>query len=158
MVEQLTPYNCGPASIQNAIKALRKKAPSQTKIAELCRTSEEGTDEEGIKRALVALGYEIDEWKSDDVQESMVWLVDSLCRGLPVVLCVDRWLHWVTAIGHIGDQFLVFDPARYPHLTVEHHVRVWTRQRMKKSWQASHNASQQELSIYGIAVWKGTIC
>ena len=46
---------CLPASIQNAMVLLGKKAPSQKKIAELCGITAEGSDEFDALRGLRAL-------------------------------------------------------------------------------------------------------
>lgn len=40
---QNTNYNCGPASVQAALKYIKGSAPSQSKIAEECKTNTSGT-------------------------------------------------------------------------------------------------------------------
>jgi len=36
-------------------------------------------------------------------------LVRFLARGLPNLLCIEQWNHWVTAVGADGDRFVVLD-------------------------------------------------
>src|SRR5690349_7646433 len=133
MKYQTTDYNCGPAALQNALKVLRHPV-SQERIAELAGTSTEGTDEDGLKRAVLALGFGFDEIATSDRTRAYSLLTGSLMLGRPVILCVDRWLHWVTAIGLVGTTVLVAEPARYPYVLRENGILVMAKDRVLARW------------------------
>ena len=151
---QQTDYYCGPAALQNALKALRKHV-TQDRIAELAGTSPaEGTDEDGIKRATIALGYGVDEIATDDRARARNLLTGSLLVGRPVLLCVDRWGHWVTAIAMAGTAVVVAEPARFPHTQRENGILVVTQERLLRRWRAGRTRHKglDRPRYYGIAI------
>ena len=137
---QTTEYNCGPAALQNALKALRKHV-TQDKLAELAGTTTDGTDDEGLKRAVVALGFGVDEISCTSQGQAFGRLYGALLVGRPVVLCVDRWSHWVTAIGCIGTRVLLAEPGRYPYSVRENGLYVLDKDRLCKRWRAAHRVT-----------------
>lgn len=153
MKYQQTDYYCGPAALQNALKVLRKSV-TQDRIAELAGTSTDGTDEDGIKRAAIALGYGADELAEDEPNKAWARLYGSLLVGRPVVLCVDRWSHWVTAVGICGDRILVVEPGRYAYTARENGVLVLNKDRLLRRWRAgrTRHKGQDHPRYYGIAV------
>ena len=38
-------------------------------------------------------------------------LVASLRAGRPIIMCVDKYEHWVSAVGLLGERVIVIDPA-----------------------------------------------
>ncbi len=73
-------------------------------------TSAEGTDERGMLRAIAHYGHRGKEYQAESGKRSWDWLRASLGRGCPTLLCVDQWNHWVTVVGRLGAELLVFDP------------------------------------------------
>lgn len=106
-------YWCGVASIANALEVLGIRR-AQREIAKLCHvTPSAGTNEVEMMRALLANGVAVDEYSGDWGKDAYYWVLDSLDKGWPCVLCVDNDEHWVTAIGKCGEHsVLVFDPSR----------------------------------------------
>ena len=149
---QTTDYNCGPAALQNALKALRHHV-TQDKLAELAGTTPDGTDDEGLKRAVVALGFGVDEISCVEPRVAFARLYGSLLVGRPVVLCVDRWSHWVTAIGVCGTRVLLAEPGRYPYSLRENGLQVLNKDRLCKRWRAAHRVTGAGgPRYYGLAV------
>jgi predicted double-glycine peptidase len=149
---QKTPYHCGPASVQNALAVLGTKA-SQDRLALAAGTTEEhGTDEEGIKRAIAAAGRTYDEHATDVDSLAYGWLWYSLVVGRPVVLCVDRWAHWVCAVGVLGKRVVLFDPARYRHNTDRLGTFALPKEKLLKRWKAAHRVARSEPAYFGIAI------
>ena len=104
-------WTCGIAAVSNALECLGIRR-TQGQVAALCHTSPDaGTDEEELKRALLACGCGVDEWEFALEALSKDWLRQHLYRRGPVVLCMDNFEHWVTCIGVCGDSYTVFDPA-----------------------------------------------
>jgi ABC-type bacteriocin/lantibiotic exporter with double-glycine peptidase domain len=143
---QSNEWSCGPAAVQNALLVHHKKV-SQAGLRALCGTTEEdGTDEQCILRALLAYECEPDEWSGDVAREAEQWLGDSLRAGRPTILCVDRWEHWVTVIGTVGRQIVLFDPARGAGAS----VLRWPD--FRRRWEAGKRDRGRSPRFYGIAV------
>jgi predicted double-glycine peptidase len=149
---QKTEYHCGPAAVQNALAVIGIKV-SQDRLAAAAGTTEEhGTDQEGIKRAIISAGRSFDEHATDTERVAHGWLWYSLMVGRPVVLCVDRWAHWVVAVGVLGKRAVLFDPARYRHNTDRLGTFTLPKDRLLKRWKAAHRVAGSEPAYYGIAV------
>lgn len=156
MKYQKTEYNCGPAAVQNALALLGERV-SQDRLAAAAGTTEEaGTDEHGIKQAIIAAGRTYDEHATDLDGLAFGWLWYSLLVGRPVVLCVDRWSHWVVAVGVLGRRIVLFDPARYRHNTDRLGTFSLPKDRFLKRWKAAHRVARSEPAFYGIAVGERT--
>lgn len=108
---QQSPFGCGPAAVVNALESLGIQT-TQEVVATLAKTNpQEGTYPAGMRRALEALGFEplVIEVKDQDL--ALAAARGHLMTGRPILLCVDNWEHWVTAIGMLGDRILIVDPA-----------------------------------------------
>ena len=156
---QQRPYWCGPASIQNALRALGCRV-GQERIAKIAgSTKEDGTDEVGIQQAIKSLGYNHNELCTDVWNQAKSWLDDAVVAGNPVLLCVESWQHWVCVIGALGGRpemrYIIVDPARYEHNKSENGVHSWSWKTLAKNWRASHKMSRSEGSYYAISVGHG---
>ena len=149
---QNTPWNCGPAALQNALAVLRFPA-SQNALAKLAGTSEgDGTDEEGIKRAAIAQGCTVDEIAVEGATTAWTHLGYSLLVGRPVVACIDRWTHWVTVIGLCGKTVIIAEPARTALTLGQNGILVMGRDRFLHRWRAGRRVAKDLPQYYGIAV------
>lgn len=152
MKYQTTPYNCGPAALQNAMKVLKHNV-SQQKIAELAGTTEsEGTDEHGIIRAAVALGHGVDEVNERDASKAFGRVYGALLCGRPVVLCVDRWSHWVTLAGVCGTSIILVEPGGYAYSTRENGIGIYNKDRLLRRWRAARRVAGRGPRYFGLAI------
>lgn len=107
-------YSCGAASLRAAL-FVHGKVVLESFIRKVAKTHrKEGTDEEGLKRALNRFNFGYREVTTNSSRKAGDWLKKSLDKGRPVLICCDAWDHWITAIGTIGSRIIVFDPANYP--------------------------------------------
>jgi ABC-type bacteriocin/lantibiotic exporter with double-glycine peptidase domain len=143
---------CGPASVQNVAAALGRRHSQQAVAALAGTTDAEGTSEEGVLRALVALGYHPDEFTADSEAAAFGWLWNSLTLGRPVILCTERWLHWVAAVGVCGQRVVISDPANYPYNLKRNGVFTLPRGKLLKRWYAARRVRRPDPPYYGIAV------
>lgn len=108
---QDTQANCGPASLSNALAAMGVTR-TQAECEQLCKTSgTEGTSIRGLQTGMKALGYKPEVLNERRFDVALAFLRDALREGSAAVLCVDKAEHWVAAIGLIGENVLVADPA-----------------------------------------------
>lgn len=144
MKHQSRDYMCGVAAIQNALECVGITKYSQGAIKRLCHVDpDEGTPEDEIMRGLLACGAQVDEASHNTVHEAVYWLQESTDCGSPAIICVDDEEHWVTVIGSLGSQFVVFDPARGQGL------RLYSSKGLATRWR-----SRTKPFYYGIAVSK----
>lgn len=149
---QTTDYNCGPAALQNACKVLRHSV-TQDRLADIAGTTEaEGTDEHGIQRAVLAQGLGFDVVEESQAATAWSKVMWHLLMGRPLVLSVDRWGHWVTAVGFCGGHVLVAEPARYPYVVRENGILVMNKERLLKRWRAARRVAGKAPPYYGLAI------
>ncbi len=157
MRRQTADHDCGPTAIANAFEALHRPIGLRG-LRDLCACAPEendGTDEDGIIRALLHYGYGVDEFKSDDPRAAWVWLIETVREGRPVLLCVDRWDHWVTVIGNLGKDLNIYDPARPGGGLADHPlggVAVLRWKSLRARWEAARQVRGKGPRFYGIAV------
>lgn len=150
MRRQTGDHDCGPTAIANAFEVHHRRVGLRG-LRDLVGTTADGSDESDLIRALLAYGAGVDEHAGDTARAAELWLRESLAAGRPVLLCFDRWDHWITAIGVVGNQFVVFDPARETGGAF-----VLRFKDLRRRWEAARRvrraAGAPGVRFYGIAV------
>lgn len=111
MILQSNEDGCGPAALANALAALGWQEVPQETIAELAGQTVDGCGSRDLARAARSLGASVEvvqERRCRQAYQQVYWW---LLHGRSCVLCVDDGEHWVTAIGVLGDELVVCDPA-----------------------------------------------
>lgn len=106
-------FMCGPTALANALEVYGKRV-NQDEIAKVAGTTVEGTSLSQIKKAAKKYGFYGIPVKYKTEFDAEQVLVDNLyfpSPGHPIILCVDKWTHWITAIGTIGSKYIVVDGA-----------------------------------------------
>ncbi len=103
-------YQCGPFALKYALvmlgrfeseKFIAKKAGSDWWY---------GTDEIGLEKAANQYDCELISMESEgSTNEILKSLKSNLKKGLPAILCVDKWGHWITVVKHEGDKYICVD-------------------------------------------------
>jgi ABC-type bacteriocin/lantibiotic exporter with double-glycine peptidase domain len=102
-------WTCGPFALKHALLAHGVFTPAEELARAAGSTEEGGTDERQLQRA--ARTHRVDvlvvrEQTAGDARRNLdTWLK----RGIPVLLCVDEWEHWLTAVAADGEHVVVFD-------------------------------------------------
>lgn len=104
-------YSCGPAALRAALYVYGK-CFTEAGVRRWAGTTPEGTDEEGLKKAIVHYNFRHKEFQTPSVREAMDWLKSNLRKGYPVLLCVDKESHWIAVVGVLGKKITIFDPAK----------------------------------------------
>lgn len=151
---QSKPWKCGPAAVRNAFRALGLKV-GEDEISKLCGTTEAGTDEHGIIRAIKEYGYTATEYRSDSKKNAWQWLHGSLLHGEPVILCIQAWEHWVVCVGSLGDRVAIVDSSNFKYNVAELNTHVWDKDwLMYQWWNARKSVPEEESRLYAIAIGK----
>jgi len=112
-------WQCGPFALKHALLALGRFA-HEDELAWLAGSSElSGTDEKGLTRAARVHGCDLGLIRLKHPEAARKALADTLGIGVPVLLCIDQWEHWVAAVNVQGDRFVVFDSHFEQPLRIE---------------------------------------
>ena len=109
-VRQSGDFYCGAAAVE-AVLGYYGVCAGKDEVAEAAGTDEDGTDNEGVVRALRGFGMEVTDGEGMSLDE----VRGHLDMGHPVVMCV--WMlpegigHYVVAVGH-GEGTLVLEDPR----------------------------------------------
>lgn len=142
---QLRSYSCGPASVVNALLAVGKRAGERSaRAASGC--DESGTDHNGVIAALRQFGLTVHEFNDNSRSRAWTWLHGSLSQGRPVILATDKWQHWVTAVGTLGDRVVIVDATNSVWNVRENGTHLMPRLSLLKRWRGAG-----EGSYYGIS-------
>lgn len=151
---QTLPYSCGPASVVNALLAVgvkiggRQAAERQVRTAACC--DESGTGHTGVIAALRAYGLSVHEFEDKSRSRAWTWLHGSLNCGRPVILATDKWQHWVTACGTLGDRVVVVDATNSTWNVRENGTHLMPRLSLLRRWRGAG-----EGMYYGISAGRG---
>lgn len=119
MKYQTRSYTCGPAAAVNALRLYGLRLP-EAQIAKLAGTTNEGTDERMLMRALRKLGC------SPSAVSLTSTVRKRVAAGIPVIIHLDEEAHWVAVIGCLGPNLIAFDSWRSKDNVEENGVRVIT--------------------------------
>jgi hypothetical protein len=102
-------WQCGPFALKHGLLALGTYA-HEDELARIAGSTEKsGTDDWQLARAAQAHGYALSVVRRAHPRAARQELDQWFARGVPVLLCLDQWEHWVTAVSADGDQVVVFD-------------------------------------------------
>ena len=109
MYPQPNRWQCGPFALKHALVMLGVTADEDeiTKITHRRRGS--GTDEKDLLRAARRFGCDLPTVRKKDGERARKALRAHLKKGVPVLLCIDRWAHWVTVVKSQNGKFILFD-------------------------------------------------
>jgi hypothetical protein len=102
-------WTCGPFSLKHGLLALGVFAREDALTSAAGSTEQYGTDEPGLRRAARLHGAELgaERWTNPHAAQraAVAWLD----RRVPVLLCLDQWEHWVTAVAADAEHVILFD-------------------------------------------------
>ena len=99
---------CGPFALKHALLVLGVSA-DERHLAKLAGTDQTGTDEIELARAARHFGCELGFVRQREPEPARRDLARFLTTGLPVLLCIEQWDHWVVAVHEDDGMFVVLD-------------------------------------------------
>lgn len=102
-------WTCGPFALKHALLALGLFVSEDELASVAGSTEEKGTDEPGLRRAGRAYGVQLRLERGTHADKSRRELARWLGLRLPVLLCLDQWDHWVTAVAANAEHVVLFD-------------------------------------------------
>ena len=110
LIGQRKSYDCGPKSLLNACTVAGIDLDEETVDIACAAHPIHGCDEGKLLRACDILEIQAEGRETVDPDEAYEWLSGCMVLGFPVILCVEDFEHWVTAVGMLGNSILIADP------------------------------------------------
>ncbi len=131
-------WQCGPFALKHALVALGIFADENaiTKIAGTRSTS--GTDEFQLARAARAFGCDLPTVRRHTPESARFELLSYLRRGIPVLVCVYEWSHWIAVVKAEQGKYITLDSRDKAVLT----ILSWSQ--LKNRWVYYEQDKQDE--------------
>lgn len=120
-------WQCGPFALKHALLVHGILVP-ESEISRVAGTNQYGTDEEKLDRAARRYGCDLDTVRRLNPERARVLLVEYLREGIPCLICIDEWDHWVTVVKEEKGQFILLD-SQDPGVLV---IASWPR--LRRRW------------------------
>lgn len=111
-------WQCGPFALKHALIVLGIFAEEHTITRIAASRSTSGTDEEQLRRAAKHFDCDLPMIRRHNPETARKELVAFLRRGIPTLLCIDEWNHWVTAVKSEDGRFILLDSRQKAVLTI----------------------------------------
>jgi hypothetical protein len=112
-------WQCGPFALKHGLLSVGVFAHEEELTRIAASSTEHGTDERQLARTARVFGCELPVVRRGSAGGARDELATHLARGTPVLLCVDNWEHWITAVAMHDDRVVVFDSHYDQPLRVE---------------------------------------
>jgi len=121
-------WQCGPFALKHALIALGIFADESTITGVAASRSKYGTDDIQLRRAAKHFNCNLPMVRRHEPEAAKVELVKYLRQGIPSLLCIDDWNHWVTVVKSENGRFILLDSRDKAVLTIV----TWGK--LKKRW------------------------
>jgi hypothetical protein len=111
-------WQCGPFALKHALIVLGIFAEERTITRIAASRSSYGTDEEQLRRAAKHFNCSLPMIRRHDPETARKELVAFLRRGIPTLLCINDWNHWVTVVKAENERFILLDSREKAVLTI----------------------------------------
>lgn len=111
---QRNKWSCGPMALRHALLGYGINIDDR-RLAKLAGTTRAGTSEVSLAKATRKLrcGLRLNMPPCPRTAKRAKELVkSSLKKKQPVILCIDKWTHWVAILQHTSRGFLMLDSSR----------------------------------------------
>ncbi len=125
--KQPNKWECGPFALKHGLLMHGILAPEWA-ISKAAGTTWHGTDEKRLAKAARRYGCDLLMIRKMDPDRARRELVGYLRRGIPCLICIDHWDHWVTVVKEEKGHFILLD-SNAPAVLV---IASWTR--LKQMW------------------------
>lgn len=111
-------WQCGPFALKHALLALGMLVDEKA-ISRIAGTNWwYGTDEIQLAKAARHFGAELLMIRRHNAEDARRELLDYLRKGIPSLLCVQDWSHWITAVKAEAGKFILLDSKDKAVLTI----------------------------------------
>ncbi len=125
-------WSCGPAALRYCllVHGIDKEIAYISRIAGSTRA---GTDERKQIKAARHLGCKLANYNRRSPVTAHHLIETKLRLGVPLILCVEKWQHWIAVIHKSRKGFLVFDSNR-PGPVIKLRSWKWVERRLRLTY------------------------
>jgi len=102
-------WQCGPFALKHALITLGIFAEESTITRIAGSRSKSGTNEDQLKRAARHYECDLPMIRRHDPEIARKELIQYLRRGIPALLCINDWNHWVAVVKAEDGRFILLD-------------------------------------------------
>jgi predicted double-glycine peptidase len=106
---QETKFSCGASAIRNVIESLNGIVPSEKYVRRICQTTIQGTNEKGIIRGLIKLGYSAEIFETSNEVTFKNRLKKILTQGKKAIVIIQENSHWIAVTGYSNKRIIFAD-------------------------------------------------
>jgi hypothetical protein len=111
-------WQCGPFALKHALVSLGIFA-NEEQITEIAGAKWwSGADETQLGKAATHFGCKLRVLREQDPLAARRELVSYLRKGIPCLLCIFNWGHWITVVKEVKGKFIVLDSKDKAVLTI----------------------------------------
>lgn len=146
LYDQPNSWQCGPFALKHGLLA-HGVFVHEAEITKVAGTSEtEGTDDRQLMRAALAFGGVLQFHRYHTALAARRALSRLLTANTPVLLCVDQWDHWVTAVGADRHHVVVMDS----HYDTVVRLEPWGPFLRRIAYRDPHGTWLRRLPVYDL--------
>ncbi len=121
-------YQCGPFALKYGLVMLGRFENEKDIGKKAGSTWWYGTDEIGLAKAAKCFDCKMKYFRRETPQEAIKVLREHLKEGVPCILSVDNWEHWLTVINEQQNKFIVVDSG------LDKVIVIYTANQLAKRW------------------------
>ena len=122
-------WSCGPAALRYCL-LVHGIDKNVAQLARLAGSTRSGTDERKLIRAARRLGCKLANHQRRSPVTARRLIETKLKLGVPLILCVEKWQHWIAVLHKSKKGFLVFDSNR-PGPVIRLRSWKWVERRLR---------------------------
>lgn len=141
--QQPNTWQCGPFALKHAL-LVHGIMTSEGEITRAAGATWHGADDRQLAKAARRYGCELQMVRKLDPERARRELVGYLRKGIPCLLCIDEWNHWVTVVKEEKGQFILLD-SQEPGVWV---IATWPQ--LRRMWVYHEPDEDDEETVYTI--------
>lgn len=137
-------YQCGPFALKYALVMLGRMEDEKLIESKAGSTWWAGTDELGLAQAANFFDCTLQEKVTDVYDQAFDFLDKNLENGIPCLLCVDSWAHWITVVTKEQGRYVCIDSA------LDKVITIHSRTKLNKRWKYVNEKDEYQYSGYAL--------
>jgi hypothetical protein len=137
-------WQCGPFALKHALIILGILADEHQISKRAGTNPASGTNEIQLTKAARKYNCELQMKRSEEFGEARRMLVDYLRQGIPCLICISEWSHWVTIVKEEKGKFITLDSYEEAVLV------ILTSKQLEACWVYHDGAGSEGKTLYDL--------
>lgn len=120
-------WSCGPAALRYCLMlyGIDETISNIIDYAQSSRST--GTDENQLITAANSVGCELVHYQRRTPKTTKNLIENKLRLGMPLIVCTERWQHWIAVLHKSKKGFLIFDSSRPGPV-----IQIWSWKKLER--------------------------